>query len=121
MPLSIDLIDDETSYMNVGQQDEYHYMHLHLEVNEKTSWISYPEKYKFFSTHVYLNPDVRTTERSTYDLLDCVSDVGGIIEVVVAFFGIITAQYSRLKLKAVLTNRLFLLTAGVQKNQGKFS
>ena len=84
-------------------------MSINMNANELTSWTSYPDKYKFFSLHFYLNQDVNATDRSTYDLLDLVSDIGGILEVVVAFFALISVQLqvSHLRLKALLTNRLF--------------
>jgi hypothetical protein len=63
---------------------------MEIKSNELTSWANYPDKYKFFSLDFYLNQDVRATDRSTYDLLDLVSDIGGILEVIVGFFAIVS-------------------------------
>ena len=57
-----------------------------------------------------MNPDVTTTERTTYDVLDMISDIGGLLEICKVVFGVIAVKFSQVRLKALLTNRLFELS-----------
>ena len=79
IPVNIDVVEDETAFVNLGQQNVYHYMQLHMNPNELTSWATYPEHYKFYSVHFELNADILHTDRSTYDALDFLSDIGGVL------------------------------------------
>ena len=67
--MSINTVEDETSYMNVGQQQNFEYMSMEMGNLEYSSWTQYPDYYKFFSVHVQLDHDVVHTERVTYDVL----------------------------------------------------
>ena len=77
-------------------------------------WTNYPEQYKFYSVHFELNLDVKHTERTTYDLLDMISDIGGVIEFCYIVFNLFAVQFSKVRLKALLTSRLFQLTRGLK-------
>ena len=57
--------------------------------------------------HFSLNLDVQTTERRSYDLLDMVAETGGMIEFFVIFFSLMAHKFSNLRLKALLTNRIY--------------
>ena len=116
VPVSIDEVEDEDAIMNVGQQKEYSFLRLFMESNQQSSWTNYPENYKFFSVHFHLNDNIVFTERATYDLLDYISDLGGMYEALATLFGLLTFKMANIRLKALMTNRLFHLkeeTAGL--------
>ena len=108
--INVDTIEDETSVANLGQQNEYSYMNFKMEQNELTSWKNYPDYYKFYSVHFSLNLDIRTTERKTYDLLDVFENTGGMIEFFWLFFTLLTMPFSMLRLKALITNRIYWIS-----------
>ena len=107
MTVNVDTIEDETSYFNLGQQDEHAYMNFKMEQNEITSWKNYPDQYKFYSVHFSLNLDVTTMERRTYDVLDMVENTGGMIEFLFIVFSFASYHFSSLRLKALITNRIY--------------
>ena len=81
-------------------------MKIKMENNQRSSWNIHPDKYKFFSAHMLLDPDVRTTERETYSFFDFVGDIGGLTEFLLMFFGYLAKPFSSMRIKALLTNRL---------------
>lgn len=87
-------------------------MHLHMGHNQVSAMTDYPDYYKLFSVHFHLNDDIVFTERATYDLLDWISDIGGMYEFLVTLFGLFTYKFASIRLKALMTNRLFHVTAG---------
>ena len=58
MIVGINRIEDESSLFNVGQQKLHEYLSLQMGTNQESSWIHYPEKYKFFSIDTQINPDI---------------------------------------------------------------
>ena len=90
-------------------------MHLQLGKNEHSSWAFYPDRYKFFSVAFLLDQDIRYTDRTTYDLLDMFSDIGGLLEIFSLILSMLNYPFARLRLKAVLTSKLFVLSNHVQK------
>ena len=57
-------------------------MQLTMGTNKPSSWVYYPDRYKFFSVAFVLSQDISNTDRTTYDILDMFSDVGGLLEIV---------------------------------------
>jgi len=76
-------------------------------VNQKSSWTDYPHHYKFFSADIELSLDSKQTSRHTYSLLELFGDVGGILEFCSVFFGLFAVRFSKQRLDAILTNRLY--------------
>jgi len=90
-------------------------MNFKLEPNEITSWKTYPNQYKFYSVHFSLNLDVRTTERKTYDLLDMIENTGGMMEFIYLLFTCASFSFSALRLKALITNRIYWVTESTKE------
>ena len=59
--VSVDNIEDETEYVHWGQSYDQQFMKIKMGINEKSSWNIYPDHFKFFSVHLLLDPDVKTT------------------------------------------------------------
>lgn len=63
------------------------------------------------SIDIQLNMDIQHIDRTTYDFLNMMGDIGGIIQILIVIFGFIASPFAALKIKAILTNRLFHLSA----------
>jgi hypothetical protein len=103
------VVEDETSIWNTGAETAREFMSIKMRPNEISSWIAYPEQYKFFSAQFELSQEIAHIDRQTYDLFDMASDIGGVLEILQIIFGTFTMYFSGLRLKAFLTNRLFVL------------
>jgi hypothetical protein len=58
-----------------------------------------------------LNSGIKHTDRTTYDLLDWMGDIGGVLETLLLAFRAIAFYFSFIKIKALVSNRLFRLSA----------
>ena len=55
--------------------------------------------------------DIQHTDRTSYDVLNMMGDVGGVLEILLILFNLIAHSFSILRIKAIVTNRLFRLSA----------
>ncbi len=62
------------------------------------------------SIHYLLDPDLDQTERETYGFLDFVGDIGGLIDFLIISFGFLAHPFASMRMKALLSNRLFHVT-----------
>jgi hypothetical protein len=108
--VSVDEIEDETEYVQWGNTYDQQFMSIKMEVNQKSSWVVYPDRFKFFSIHLLLDPDIKTTERNTYSFFAFVGDIGGLTEFLLGFFGYLAKPFAMMRMKALLTNRLHHVT-----------
>jgi len=84
--------------------------------NELSSWTQYPSQYKFMSIEFDLNMDVQYTDRASYDFLNWMGDVGGSLEILLLACNMIAYSFSIIRIKAIITNRLFRLSAANQQS-----
>ena len=54
------------------------------------------------------------TDRTTYDFLDMIGDCGGVLEISLVFFSMLTAPVALKQLKAHITNRMFTLSSNLR-------
>ena len=85
-------------------------MSIRLDSNQLTSWTDYPRRFKFISVAFEVDPHILQTDRSTYDLMELFSDIGGAIEFLKVGFGFFALKFSQLRMQAFITNRLFQKT-----------
>jgi hypothetical protein len=62
---------------------------------------------KFMGIELILSPDIASLDRETYDLLSYLGDLGGLVEMLKLLLGVLASQFSALRLKAILINRLY--------------
>jgi len=110
------LLEDEASNINIGQYTETKYMQLYLGPNEASSWTNFPFQYKFMSFHFNLDLDILHTNRTSYDVLNMLGDVGGVLGILLTMFRLISSPFAMFRLKAILTSRLFNLSAENRKS-----
>ena len=104
------------NFLNIGQYHEKKYMQLSMGPNEESSWTDYPYQYKFMSFHFLLDLDILHTDRTSYDVLNMLGDVGGILGLFLTIFRFISSPFAMFRLKAILTSRLFNLSAENRKS-----
>lgn len=76
--ISLTEVQDEISYLQIGQFDEVEFFKLDIGNIEPSSWIQWPTRYKFTGVEVLLDFDKREVNRNTYDTLAMLGDVGGL-------------------------------------------
>ena len=62
-----------------------------------------------------MNLDIYKTDRSTYDILDLIRDIGGILEILSVIIYFLAGNFSKLRLKALLSNRLYQLNTDIRE------
>ena len=55
--------------------------------------------------------DIKYTDRTSYDGLNLMGDVGGVLEIIVIVFHMMSMSFSILRIKAIVTSRMFRLSA----------
>ena len=88
---------------------------MDLGITQKSSWTDYPHLYKFMSIHFYVNPNVKTIERQTYDFLSLLGDIGGLIEILFYSLRLFLLPFSAIQMRALLTNRLYHIAQGTHE------
>jgi len=58
------------------------------------------------SIHFELDLNVQHTDRTSYDVLNMVSDVGGVLEILTVLFKLIASWFASLRIKAFITSQL---------------
>ena len=84
--------------MNAFKPKRSKIMRPEMDFTQFSSWVHYPEQYKFFSVHFQLNQDVVHLMRRTYDFTDFGRDMGGIVFVGLRIFGLIAFIFAELRL-----------------------
>ena len=87
-------------------------MQFQMLPNEFSSWTNYPFQYKFMSIAYELNQDIHYTDRTSYDFLNMMGDIGGVLEILLLVCHMIAGSFAVLRIKAIVSNRLFRLSAG---------
>jgi len=109
--MSVDSLEDEAMFFNLGQYSVEKFMNFKLLPPGPSSWTNYPYQYKFISFHWTLNMDINYIDRTTYDFLTLCGDVGGVLGILTAVFSALASPFAVLKIKAMVTSRLFHLSA----------
>jgi hypothetical protein len=59
------------------------------------------------SIDLHLSLDSTAIARDTYSVFDLFGDVGGLMEIIRLFFALLAVPFSKLRLDALVTNRLY--------------
>jgi hypothetical protein len=57
-----------------------------------------------------MNEHIQYTDRTSYDMLNMMGDVGGVLEILLVMGRLLSTSFASYKIKAILTNRLFHLS-----------
>lgn len=72
---------------------------------------AYPEYFKMFGVDIQMNLDVYHTARTTTDLLDLISDIGGVLQILTELFKCIATPFAMVQLQSLISNKLFYLSS----------
>ena len=100
-------VEDEIDYFQVGQTDEDSFFDMTIQVPEPSSWNLWPERYKFIGLEVYFHYDKLLISRSTYGILECLGDIGGLAECVYYIGYFLLLPFTEFKLGSKLLSNIF--------------
>ena len=55
--------------------------------------------------------DITYTDRISYDILNGMGDVGGVLEILLLLFNMMAYSFSIIRIKAIITNRAFRISS----------
>ena len=87
-----------------------------MEHNQHSSYTHYPWQYKFMSVEFELTMDVQYTDRTAYDFLNWMGDIGGVLEILLLACNAIAFPFSIIRIKTLISNRMFHLSAANQQS-----
>ena len=110
----VNQFNDESDLFQYGQEESIETIQINVDFPQKSAWSTHPSidpkgRYKFSSMDLYLDPRVLNINRSTYDILDCLGDVGGLMDAIVTICKIIMLPVTTFNLKRFLLTIMFRL------------
>ena len=100
-------VEDEIDYFQVGQTDEDSFFEMTIGLPESSSWNIWPERYKFIGLEVYFHYDKLLISRSTYSILECLGDIGGLVECIYYGCYCLLFPFTKFALDSKLLSNLF--------------
>ena len=100
-------VEDEIDYFQVGQTDTDLFFEMTIQLPESSSWNIYPERYKFIGLEVYFHYDKLLISRSTYSILECLGDIGGLAECVYYIGYFLLLPFTKFTLDSKLLSNIF--------------
>jgi len=88
--------------------EEYQHNYTKLEIGpiEPSAWTTWPTKYKFISIAILVKSDYLVIERKTYDILNLISDLGGLFGILTTFGSFLVQWYSKFNLENFMLSKL---------------
>ena len=86
MELNKNQLEDETNWLQYGQEDLYEYHNLSMSLPIASSWIYWPtkeeptRKFKYASFEINMSLNLAHWQRETYSILDWLGDLGGLYD-----------------------------------------
>ena len=106
-------LEDETDFLQLGDSVKRYFTSPNQRQKtdfqiQKSGWRNFPNKYKFFSTHITIGSDVLKIRRKTDSFLDWLGDWGGLLDSLYFICDILVSPYAayilRSKLALLLVN-----------------
>ena len=111
------MLEDESSYLQYGQTVETEYFNFHMKETMPSGWINYPTEaspntlYKFISVEINLSLDLISWERSTYNVLDWLGDLGGLYDALFILLKALLSPIAGFTLYSTLLTKFFRFRA----------
>jgi len=88
--LHLNELEDDTDYIRIGQEPHNtNYTKFSKTEASPSSWTDYKgNRYKFISFDLFMSSDKQTTFRETYQTLDFLGDIGGLLDICHMFLSI---------------------------------
>ena len=103
---------DKTRFLNVGSTERFDYTHLEVGGLRSSSWNNYfyqedGAKYKFFGFQINVADKVKVNRRITYDLLNWLSNIGGLRGWLQLAGTFLCGSFASFNLSGLLANRIY--------------
>ena len=111
------MLEDESSYLQYGQTVETEYFNFKMKETLPSGWINYPTEaspntlYKFISVEINLSLDLISWERSTYNVLDWLGDLGGLYDALFILLKALLSPIAGFTLYSTLLTKFFRFRA----------
>jgi len=83
------LVEDETDYLDIGFSKMREFFSFSLHNLDLSYQDTFPSKYKIAGFSVFRHLDVTVYNRSTYDVLACLGDIGGLEGIILILGGLL--------------------------------
>ena len=113
MRLQMNILEDESSYLQYGQETETEYFSFTKSSPMPSSWIYFPTaeepstRYKYISVEINMSIDLISWERQTYSLLDWLGDLGGLYDALYLIFAALISPITMFTLHSTLLTSFF--------------
>ena len=103
-------VEDEHSFLQVGNQDEYLFYQMELGETTSSSWTDFPKLYKFISFEINMHLDRVNWNRQTYSFLNWLGDVGGLADALRYICQAFVTAFSGFSLRVTLARYFFKIS-----------
>ena len=110
-------LQDQTAIVNFGQDGTTELIKLNMydRLAKPSAWNDHPSRnatglYKFGSFEVSVDQRIQTANRSSYDILDWLRDIGGLTKAILAFGSVTISIFTTYNLNTFLLTTLFRMT-----------
>ena len=104
--IHVNEVEEEIDYLQIGQTEEHTFYGWSHEEPGISSYNTFPE-YKFMSIEIYHHNDKLMIDRSTYSILECFGDIGGLIEFTYYIRYFLLLPFTKFTLSSTLLSSLF--------------
>ena len=93
--------------MQIGRTQSDTFYELTMGITEPSSEDSYPVSYEFMGMQMYIDFDKKVITRSTYGILDYLSDIGGLVYILILIGSVILSNVTTYFLDSIIMSKLF--------------
>ena len=72
---------------------------------EGSSWVDYPERFKFHSFEIEVHNSINVTRRECMDLFMCLAEIGGLGTALFGISSLIVSSFADVNTYVIFTNR----------------
>jgi hypothetical protein len=101
------MIVDEIAPIQTGNVVEKNQTTLSPGEMNFSGWIDFPTKYKFTGMEILLDFNVKMIQRSSYDILSLLGDIGGLLGTLQYIGFLLTSWFTERFAKSIITQNLF--------------
>ena len=100
-------VQDEIQYLDLGFEEERGFFQYTIESLGLSYVDQFPHNYKFAGFSIMRNLDAVQYDRSTYDLLACIGDIGGLEAIILLIGGLFIKQIANFFATVYLMPHIF--------------
>jgi hypothetical protein len=110
------IVMDEIARLDLGFADPRPFFTFILTSLELSYQDDFSSNYKIAGLSVMRNLHYTVITRTTYDILNCIGDIGGLVEVLLIIGGILISKYGKFQSVAFFMKHIFYTTSSPFSN-----